>query len=142
MFTNNNQSSASQLLSKLVKTEEELDVNPNLRQRGHKTFSTEMVPIPRFEKQPTVPAVYKIKIKNDHHNATFSLVKDFDRLPEPTTRFGDLNKIVNRTWHTYMEIKKRGRKHAKNSVHRKRIYGGLYGRLSQRYYARRRPHAY
>lgn len=110
MFINNNQSSASQLLSKLVKTEEELDVNPNLRQRGHKTFSTEMVPIPRFEKQPTVPAVYKIKIKNDHHNATFSLVKDFDRLPEPTTRFGDLNKIVNRTWHTYMEIKKRGRK--------------------------------
>jgi len=106
----NNNINTSTLLSKLVKSEDAIENDPGLRQRGNRTFSTEMVPVPRFEKQPTIPAVYKIKIKNDHHNATFSLVKDFDRLPEPATRFGDLDKIVNRTWNTYTEIKKRGRK--------------------------------
>ena len=103
-------SGASALLSNIVKTESEMDTDYNLRQRRGSGFVTDMVPIPRFEKQPTKPAVYKLKIKNDHHNTTFSLVKDFDRLPEPLVRFGNLDKIVNRTWNTYTKMKEKGRK--------------------------------
>lgn len=107
-YTNNN--GASALLSGIVKTEEESERAIPLRSRRETGFITEMVSVPRFEKQPTIPAIYKLKIKNEHKNATFSLIKDFDRLPEPPVKFGDLEKIVNRTWNTYTKMKERGSK--------------------------------
>ena len=55
---------ASALLSNIVKTESEIDTDYNLRQRRGSGFITDMVPIPRFEKQPTKPAIYKLKIKS------------------------------------------------------------------------------
>lgn len=107
-YGQNNGTSA--LLSGIVRTEEELERAIPLRSRRETGFVTEMVSVPRFEKQPTIPAIYKLKIKNEHKNATFSLIKDFDRLPEPPVKFGDLEKIVNRTWNTYTKMKERGSK--------------------------------
>ena len=53
---------ASALLSSIVKTEEESSIGVPVRSRKKAGFITDMVSVPRFEKQPTIPAIYKLKI--------------------------------------------------------------------------------
>lgn len=72
-------------------------------------INSQMVILPRFEKQPKEPAIYKVEIKHIDNNKTFKLIKDYDRMPEPPKKYGKLERWVDRSWNTYTKLKERGR---------------------------------
>lgn len=73
------------------------------------SINSQMVILPKFEKQPKEPAVYKVEIKHIDNNKTFRLIKDYNRLPEPPKKYGRLERIVERSWNTYCKLKEKGR---------------------------------
>lgn len=79
------------------------------RERTDNNINSQMLMLPRFEKQPKQPAVYKVEIKHVDNNKTFKLIKDYDRMPEPPKKYGRLKKIVDRSWNTYTKLKEGGR---------------------------------
>lgn len=73
------------------------------------TINTDMLVLPRFEKQPKTPAVYKVDIKHVDNNKTFKLIKDYDRMPEEKKKYGKLDKYVERSWNTYTKLRDGGK---------------------------------
>lgn len=87
----------------------DIPIDDRLIKRRVENINSQMVILPKFEKQPKEPAVYKVEIKHIDNNKTFKLIRDYDKLPEPPKKYGRLERIVERSWNTYSKLKEKGR---------------------------------